>query len=31
MPYDKIDLDQDLLREWLVAWLQQAITWTNVD
>ena len=28
--YDDIDLRQHWLRQWLVAWWHQAITWTNV-
>ena len=31
MPYNNIDLGQHWLRWWLVAWRQQAITWTNAD
>ena len=30
-PYGDKDLGQHLLRQWLVAWWHQAITWTNVD
>ena len=30
-PYGEIDLGQHWLRQWLVAWQHQAITWTNVD
>ena len=30
-PYGDRDLGQHWLRQWLVAWLHQAITWTNVD
>ena len=30
-PYGDMYLDQHWLRQWLVAWQQQAITWTNVD
>ena len=30
-PYGNTDLGQHWLRYWLVAWWQQAITWTNVD
>ena len=30
-PYGNINLDQRWLRQWLVAWRHQAITWTNVD
>ena len=29
--YGGIDLGQHWLRQWLVAWWHQAITWTNVD
>ena len=29
--YDDIDLRKRWLRQWLVAWRHQAITWTNVD
>ena len=29
--YDDINLGQHWLRQWLVAWWHQAITWTNVD
>ena len=29
--YGNIDLGQHRLRQWLVAWLHQATTWTNVD
>ena len=31
MNYDSIELGQHWLRQWLVAWRHQAITWTNVD
>ena len=31
MPYGDMELCQHWLREWLVAWRHQAITWTNVD
>ena len=31
MPYGDRDLGQHWLRQWLVAWRHQAITWTNVD
>ena len=31
MLYGDIDLGQHWLRQWLVAWWHQAITWTNVD
>ena len=31
LPYGDINLGQHWLREWLVAWCHQAITWTNVD
>ena len=31
MPYGDMDLGQHWLRQWLVAWWHQAITWTNVD
>ena len=31
MPYGDRDLCQHWLRQWLVAWRHQAITWTNVD
>ena len=30
-PYGNRDLGQHWLRQWLVAWQHQAITWTNVD
>ena len=30
-PYGDVDLGQHWLRQWLVAWRHQAITWTNVD
>ena len=30
-PYGDRDLGQHWLRQWLVAWWHQAITWTNVD
>ena len=30
-PYCDRDLTQHWLRQWLVAWRHQAITWTNVD
>ena len=30
-PYGDIELGQHWLRQWLVAWRHQAITWTNVD
>ena len=30
-PYGGRDLVQHWLRQWLVAWRHQAITWTNVD
>ena len=30
-PYGDINLGQHRLRQWLVAWRHQAITWTNVD
>ena len=30
-PYGDRDLGQHWLRQWLVAWRHQAITWTNVD
>ena len=30
-PYGDRDLGQHCLRQWLVAWWHQAITWTNVD
>ena len=30
-PYGDINLSQLWLRQWLVAWQHQAITWTNVD
>ena len=30
-PYGDSDLGQHWLRQWLVAWRHQAITWTNVD
>ena len=29
--YSDIDLGQHWLRQWLVAWQYQGITWTNVD
>ena len=29
--YGDIDLDQHSLRQWLVAWRLQVITWTNID
>ena len=29
--YGDTDLAQNWLRQWLVAWRHQAITWTNVD
>ena len=31
MPYGDTDLGQHWLRQWLVAWRNRAITWTNVD
>ena len=30
-PYGDLDLGQHWLRQWIVAWRHQAITWTNVD
>ena len=30
-PYGDINLGQHWLRQWLVAWWHQAITWTNID
>ena len=30
-PYGDRDMGQHWLRQWLVAWRHQAITWTNVD
>ena len=30
-PYGVRDLGQHWLRQWLVAWRHQAITWTNID
>ena len=30
-PYGDMDLCQHWFRQWLVAWLHQAITWPNVD
>ena len=30
-PYGDRDMDQHWLRQWLVAWQHQAITWTNID
>ena len=30
-PYGDINLCQHWLKQWLVAWQHQAITWTNVD
>ena len=30
-PYGDRDLGQHWLRQWLVAWRHQVITWTNVD
>ena len=30
-PHDDMDLSQHWLRQWLAAWLHQAITWTNID
>ena len=30
-PYGDMELGQHCLRQWLVAWRHQAITWTNVD
>ena len=30
-PYGNINLGQLWLRQWLVAWRHQAITWTNID
>ena len=30
-PYGNIDLDQNWLRWWLVAWSHHTITWTNAD
>ena len=30
-PYGDRDMGQHWLRQWLVAWQHQAITWTNVD
>ena len=30
-PYDHIHLSQHWLRQWLVAWWHQTITWTNFD
>ena len=30
-PYGDMELGQHWLRQWLVAWRHQAITWTNVD
>ena len=30
-PYDDLDLDQDWLRYWPVAWRYQAIAWTNME
>ena len=30
-PYGDRELGQHRLRQWLVAWWHQAITWTNVD
>ena len=31
MPYGNIDLGQHWLRQWFVAWWQQAIAWANAD
>ena len=31
MSFGDIDLGQHWLRQWLVTWRHQAITWTNVD
>ena len=31
MPDGDRDLGQHWLRQWIVAWRHQAITWTNVD
>ena len=31
MSYGGIDVGQNSCRQWLVAWWQQAIIWTNVD
>ena len=31
MSYGVIDLGEHRLRQWFIAWWQQAITWTNVD
>ena len=31
MPYDNIGLSQHWLRQWLGAWGNQAITWSNID
>ena len=31
MPYGDRELCQHWLRQWLVAWRHQAITWTNID
>ena len=30
-PYGKMNMGRHWLRQWLVAWRHQAITWTNVD
>ena len=30
-PYGNLDLDQHWLRQWPVAWLPQAVTWTKVE
>ena len=30
-PHDDIDLGQHWLRQWLISWRHQAITWTNID
>ena len=31
MPYDGIELSLQKLKQWLVAWRHQAITWINFD
>ena len=31
MPYRGLELAQHWLRQWLIAWWQQAITWSDVD
>ena len=31
IPYGDMDVSHYWLRQWLVAWRHQAITWTNVD